>query len=388
MCQHILAPSNRGLLFILWFQIKQKDFFSRRSCCLLQLFLWLLPSVAGVELVYRDSRLYSRKLTTLPSQIDHSVTEYFVYLGSEDPFCYDELVYDTWWFASHQESDHCLKEMNSQNCLPVSYVLETTKMEFLQSINTVRCLGVKGTSTQIKSEQNNWFKVYTIRGYRNYFGEIYFVKIQDLILFLSPPFKKFMLLFDGKTVVNHQLKDSHRKFLPHRYFNYMNTTKNKLHEIGVIDENSPWHLSQNDDFFFDCNLILYTSFSSVNMGVDYYGNTFFNDSHVFTDPIQMTCLEDFLCICPTIELSSLLLDTIETPYVVDTTSTWYSKLFDFLVSKLFEIFKSLSKSLFGPNWQVSALVLLISNLFLQRFFTNPYVTLATSFLVMIWLMDF
>lgn len=352
------------------------------------LFLWLLPGVTSFGIAFRDRLLYHKQLVSLNSTADHSSTEFFVYLGSDDPFCYDELVYDTWWFTDRQVSDHCFKEMKAQSCYPISSVLETTDFEFLQTANTVKCLGVKGTTTQIKSEQNDWYKVYTLPGYQNLFGEIFFVKYKDLLLFLAPSFKSFLLIFDGETLANHQFNSDHRRFLPHHYFNYMNISKQKLHEILVVNEKVSWQLSPNENISFKCDLILYNHNSTVEILRNHFAFTFYNESDYFENPIQMSCKHDPFCICTTVELSSIILDTVETPYIIDTTSTWYSKIFDFLVSKFFNLLKFLFNGFFGPNWQVSCLVFLMSHLFFQRILHNPYVTLAISFLVMIWLMDF
>lgn len=50
------------------------------------------------------------------TEVNLTHTDHYVYLGQEDPYCYIELTYDTWWLQSKGTKDHCIEEFHKKDC--------------------------------------------------------------------------------------------------------------------------------------------------------------------------------------------------------------------------------------------------------------------------------
>lgn len=91
---------------------------------------------------------------------DWQPSDTYIYVGGDDPFCYTEVRYDTWWLASPDYSAHCIAEMNKLSCILIRYVDEEDKVEFAQVKRVIRCLGIKHTVHDIKRQRSGWRRVW------------------------------------------------------------------------------------------------------------------------------------------------------------------------------------------------------------------------------------
>lgn len=119
-----------------------------------KLFVPILMGATGVSMPMTNTPLTT---TWKPSQV-------FIHTGGEDPFCYSELRYDTWIFEEPNRVPHCLAEMSKMSCTFIDYMDIADDFAFTQTARTVKCLGIKHTTHDIKREHGAWRRVW----YGNY----------------------------------------------------------------------------------------------------------------------------------------------------------------------------------------------------------------------------
>lgn len=84
----------------------------------------------------------------------------YLHIGGDDPFCYTEVRYNTWWLASADRDSHCLQEMQKYSCILIDYEDVKDDIEFAQMKRVVRCLGLKHTKYDIKRQAAGWRRIW------------------------------------------------------------------------------------------------------------------------------------------------------------------------------------------------------------------------------------
>jgi hypothetical protein len=84
----------------------------------------------------------------------------WLHVGGEDPFCFYEVRYDTWWLTGADYKQHCASEFQKRGCMLLKTVDEKDTTGFLQVERVVRCLGLKHSSAEIKNANGGWRQIF------------------------------------------------------------------------------------------------------------------------------------------------------------------------------------------------------------------------------------
>lgn len=115
--------------------------------------------------------------------MDLTPTGDWLYFSEEDPYCYIDLIYDTYWFEEDSPKAHCAEQMRKMGCLLISYHEHPSEWKLLSFKNSVDCAGVKNTRKQILSGKYSWKQVFVFDSeWLTIFGQLFVVFDGDYVI--------------------------------------------------------------------------------------------------------------------------------------------------------------------------------------------------------------
>lgn len=176
------------------------------------------------DLHYADSIYYHGKTVYYMGEVVEDNVRHnwlplnvWVYLAEEDPYCYEELTYDTWWLGDKAFKEHCLVIFKKLGCIYTSHRSITNEIEFLRVKSVESCLGLKGSRISITNGQAGWYQVFKYNtSLTTANGKLLAVFKNQKALQLHGAFVHLSLWYDGKGFHNDLLIDGLRQWIhPH-----------------------------------------------------------------------------------------------------------------------------------------------------------------------------
>ncbi|ALL52912.1 putative glycoprotein [Wuhan flea virus] len=284
-------------------------------------------------------------------------TNEFVYLGNDDPYCYIEVSYDTWWLQSEGIKEHCLQEFKKMECTYLHSKRVSSETELFQTKIVEDCIGIKGSRTEIRHGKDGWYRILTTDPpVITPHGKLHLVMKRDGFYQLHEMFKWYGLTLKGNAFKNWELIDGIRKWIqPHWLLVTKAATMKDLEQKLVLldDGENSAHRIQREEGNGKCDTLL----NILGENFTWYGematSSIRGDGHV-----TLSCAEK-MCDCDTVPLSFLRVQQVEHLTTINREESWYGKLFNELTSGVVTLLTNMLRSTFGQEWQMELIVALL-----------------------------
>ncbi|KAG7304958.1 hypothetical protein JYU34_010375 [Plutella xylostella] len=288
------------------------------------------------------------------TEVNFTHTDHYVYLGQEDPYCYIELTYDTWWLQSKGTKDHCIEEFHKKDCSYLGNRVLTSEIEFLEIKTVEDCIGIKGSRQEKRQGQPGWYRV--LRSdppVVTPHGILHVVAKEDGYYQLHEMYKWYSLYLDGKTYKNAALENGLRRWInPH----WLLVTKEKSLSTLI---NSP--VKCNLGWRYPLNLEQHTGNGLCSTALNIRGENFTywpvaaTSAVDWSDRVTLSCGKD-ICECPTITLEHLTTMQPEHLTSINRELIWYEKVIDLLIDMVWKVVGETFYLVMGQNWQGTLLL--------------------------------
>lgn len=309
----------------------------------------------------------------------------WIYLSAEDPYCYEELIYDTAWFKSKAPEQHCQDLLLKKGCKLLTTTSFTSDFQFLEYKNTVFCQGIKGTRPQVRHGLRGWYPVYEYTKYGTIRGVLAFVQIGKRLVQIHPQYQQYALWFNGSQYVNAILNgDGTRAWLPQKYL-----TIGEHSSYASMVKNNIFYQSDGSHRLFNISIAYGNCNSPLHFKPQCDGAVC---THLYDLPqgtpsrvgfVQMTC-GGLLCECADVPLDHLLADNRELIDVINDDLPWYGHLMTSVKDTFFSAVQATLRFVLGASWQRNIFLSIIIYLLTIRFVRSPLITIAISFAITQW----
>ena len=340
--------------------------------------------------------MINRNITSLiPSSISglERPTNLHIYVGSTDPQCYHQYIYDVWPFSSDNYETYCKRELLKLECTFVDVETVTDKMVGLRDQITLTCLGIKGSSLQISHDlDNNWIRL-TSLPYNNVFGPIHYYMRDELYHWVTPMVYDFGLTFNGSRFFNAALKGSRRQWLSTSHFIYSIT---KSHQLMFAEFPAVWpgdvvvlkRLTYASRLHrSDCSVIYgYVTNTETNPPL----MTQIRYDEVPKDtglPLRMGTPQSF-GLCPVKTRENLIHNSKLIPSLHNQEKTWYQDMFKWLFTTITGFVSTFLQSVLGYDWQTILVVVGLTHYLSTALTGNPIVGLMISIYALYYSLNF
>jgi hypothetical protein len=289
-------------------------------------------------------------------------TGLWIYTGSTNPYCYTEIVYDTWWFQSKGALDHCSKEVSSQGCSLVDFH-GTSDLSVFQNFNTITCIGIRTTVASIKSGSDpNWNMVYTLP-VTNIFGSVKFFLKNNKYYFLNSFYIYHSLHYKDNSFYNLRLVNMQRNWLS--YDNLVYFIGASLQEMLTAFPQVDLNEKEKDPKKYsiikystslsksECN----TVYAPVWSGLIQPGeprltqvSTMENEKYYQYPGVRMGTTGTFQ-LCGITTLKALKTKATQPILHVDYEQPWYIRLKDYIFKLFYRLLDGTLSAVVGKNWQ-------------------------------------
>nr|QTJ63673.1 VP1 [Trichopteran jingmen-related virus] len=371
----------------IWLEKKPQDFFRSWFTLWILLCLWIQnPRCVGARAT--DPRVYSKLPDELKvenwvvfDQTENFVMRYlgglsnahkqgkidghwesldrWIYMGTEDPYCYIELSYDTWWLQRKGVKEHCATEFATKGCFLLQQKELKTEIEFLETKVVVGCLGLKGSRQQIMHSTNGWLRVHkfvTTDKITTPYGDVISVIDGEDFIQITPHYESMSLWYD-KSFHNLELDKNTRTWVKS---NWLIVQKTK--DLESLLSGSTWlHRDRytthtvfepKEEQGNKCTTII-TNGIDVNVLGTLYKTVSTNST--LAKYVQLSC-GLLLCKCPPVSKAMLVDHTPERVIHVDREVGVFTKIFEKIEGWVLSIFTYLLDHIFGDNWTIKLLV--------------------------------
>lgn len=321
-------------------------------------------------------------------------TGIWLYTGNTNPYCYTEIVYDTWWFESKGALDHCSKEVSSQGCSLVDYH-GTSDLSVFQNYNTITCIGIKTTIASITSgSDSNWNMVYTMP-ITNIFGSVKFFLKSNKYYFLNSYYIYNTLHYRDNSFYNLRLVNMKRNWLSYDNLVYYvgNSLEEMLREFPQVElkenEKDPKKYSiisySSSLAKEDCNTVYAPVWSGhIQMGQPrlMQVSTSENEKYYEYPGVRMGISGKFQ-LCGITTLAALKTRAAQQILHVDYEQPWYIRIKDYILKLLNRLMDSTFSAVIGKNWQgrltVTFLTYYLTSVFTKSIGAGVFVTGVISY---------
>lgn len=297
-------------------------------------------------IVYDEGLRYLGSLRPPPDGV-WAATGYWAYFGDDDPYCYLEISYDTWWlFESPHWKDHCLREFLKLNCIFVEDSKLLSDQTFLRVKRVEDCLGIKGTRRMIKESRGGWYRLHLYQtSLVTSVGPLVaiidkgeFIQIHGSVLLNS-------LVFNGTGFLNAHLEEGSRVWLhPSWLMVRRGNSFEDLVDGAVWLDGDRTRRTVAASMRGTCGSLLTIGGRTLAGGISWPTNPAGDDQP------QIGC-QGRVCICPTYTREALIDHILETAIEVNREDTWYSSIFNSIKRLFFDLIKGLLSGIFGDNWE-------------------------------------
>lgn len=317
--------------------------------------------------------------------------DYWLYTGEEDPICYYQVVYDTWWFAQSNYVDHCADEMRKAGCL-LTLANEThDDVELFQNKHIIKCTGIKANAARVRRGQDpNWSRVLVLNPrVLNIHGPVMVFKKGGEYRAISHLALYFSLMYDGNVFRHVTLRHDKRTDVPVKWFVYATMRDPALLANGMVFP----HIAS---LGFDIDLEYYTSGKIGDEGCSLMGNIVIGDPAA--DPtksppvmwlpmapmtwanmdwsLSLTC--DTTCVCRSHAWSFFEDGGLEHLIIDNQEKSWIVRILDDILGWLFTLIGDAMKVVFSPSVSDGLFRAMILYLIAKHFTGDSQVSLAVS----------
>lgn len=328
-------------------------------------------------------RVVGTYLKTPPKNGVWVETGNYIYLGNEDPYCYVEVEYDTWWLQSKNMKEHCLTEFKKLGCMYISQTKISGSVGFLQVETVEDCLGLKGTRRMILMEKLGWHKLYYLRhskGHVTIFGDVYAVIDGHKYVQISPHYIDYGLWYDGTGFHNAELHAGIRQWIqPHWLMIYSTTSLQSIIQDNIwLDSNDRTvtaiapHYSQGS-----CNALLTTGAVINIMGDEYHTSATYNDEN----HVQVTCGPK-LCKCAPVSKNMLYSLRPEKATLIDEREGVVESILNGIKGLFLSMLDKISSLLLGKGWETRLIAAGLSYYFTSQLTTSVGAGITVAILVL------
>lgn len=307
----------------------------------------------------------------------------YIHIGGDDPFCYTEVRYDTWWLASASRMDHCLEEMKKVSCVMITYEDAQDDTGFLQVKRVIKCLGMKHTTYDIKRQSAGWRRVwygnYTEEG-SNYMPHYYGTPVATIfdkgkrITFNAFGIEHGLVYYSDINVFGGLIDiRGNRKDVPFQYFvvTLENNPTFRKESIGTTQELRYKRGSKCDELLTIENCRGIGCPPQMAMGVPivvgYWGKG--------AIPCQKS-------VTPLSELryghEKIVID--------DQTQSWWVGLFKGIITGIMELFVDVVSTIMGTDWQSKVLIKIV--IYYATFYVTKNNWLAALMTMVVFIANF
>ncbi|KAL4703575.1 hypothetical protein ACJJTC_001595 [Scirpophaga incertulas] len=374
--QAILALGRLGLPSFVWLEIRPKNLLSCGSGGYICIGIWSyllltiqarstdgvvrIPNTNWYRTVWLEGDMRPMLLCggQVVDEVNLTPINHYVYLGMDDPYCYIELTYDTWWLQAAETKSHCIQEFNKKNCVYVSNRELTSEIEFLEVRTVEDCIGIKGTRQEKHHGQSGWYRV--LRSEPPVVTPhviLHVVAKEDGYYQLHEMYKWYSLYLDGKTYRNAELEKGRRKWIsPHWLLVTRHRNKDTLLKSLIKYNNGDERVEiiQHHQGSGICDTVL----NMLGENFTYWGSKG-TSAPDFSNRVTLSCGKD-ICTCPTVTLDHLLSNQPEHLTAINRSQTWYEKAFDWLIEMIWKFIEEVFYLILGQNWQGTLVTAAIS----------------------------
>lgn len=286
--------------------------------------------------------------------------DHWVYLGTEDPYCYIEVAYDTWWLQATHMKQHCLEEFKKLNCMFVGNEKVESKIEFLEVKTVEYCTGIRGTRQSLTHGVHGWHRVhmfeptYPTDKLVTIHGPLLAVIEKNNVVQITRHYLALGLWYDGKRFKNVNLQHGSRKWIkPHWLIVQKVSTLAQLVK-GVIwlrDHGETTQEIPEKDFVTPkCTTLITDGKDEIVFG-DRYKTT----PSGLAGQMMLSCGPK-PCRCHEVHKEALEDLTPEKAVFLDEEEGVFGKLLSGLKKIVLDIFNRILGALFGNNWTTKVIV--------------------------------
>lgn len=87
-------------------------------------------------------------------------SDVYVHIGEEDPFCFTEVRFETWWLTNNARTQHCNKEMEKTKCVLLKTIDVADDIGLATVKRIIRCIGLKQNTHEIKQQTGSWRRIW------------------------------------------------------------------------------------------------------------------------------------------------------------------------------------------------------------------------------------
>lgn len=276
----------------------------------------------------------------------------WIYLGSEDPYCYLEIAYDVWWLESQEMKQHCLQEFAKKECIYLGSRKVDSDVEFLQVKVIEDCLGVRGSRRTITHGIGGWHRLHKFEPDRKavtIHGPLLAIAKGEQVVQIAGTYVSESLWFDGVKFYNAELTSNSRSWVKPHWVTVQQAQKLDDLPSKVIwlngDRETTYTVPTADiDSQGVCNTIV-----GVEEAVNIFGEVYHTTQSGRKGKVTLSC-GPRLCNCADMHRAALIDQTPEHTVFVDDEQGVFSKMFDGIRKLLVSIVNGLFSWAFGPNW--------------------------------------
>ncbi|ALL52894.1 putative glycoprotein [Wuhan aphid virus 2] len=289
-------------------------------------------------------------------------TDNWIYTGTEDPYCYAEITYDTIWFESKNAFKHCSEQVSSQGCSLVDYH-GVSALSVFQNENTLTCIGLKTTVSSVLAGMDpNWDRVFSLP-LDNMFGKVHYIYKDKKYYFINPYYFSKTLHYFKDSFYNLRLVNSKRVWLSWDLLVYHvgDNLKDMLIQFPLVNivekEENPKKYSiikPSSKLENKQCTVAYGPVHSPNFlrGAPLLSqvSSVENEKYYKYPGIRMGT-PNSLALCGITTIDALASATPQKLVIVDESLPWYIKLRDWLIRLVSKLVDGTLSTVVGKNWQ-------------------------------------
>lgn len=324
------------------------------SCILFS--LWLQYAGIGYALEFEEPHeipiFYKGNIPYLigeqSNKVPHGVwkaIDRWIYLGTDDPYCYIEVAYDTWWLEAANVKEHCLREFNAMQCMLHSVKEVSSATGWFQVSRVEDCLGIRGAVQRIMNERDNWYRLhyYAGSGSKTPGGVLHAVMIKGKATQIHADYTSMSLWFDSNGFHNAGLNRGLRTWIDPRWvqLGQAKTFRNLAETRTWITPTRLRVSAASRIRKHPCNCVL-TNGTEIKVG------NFVYQTSLRSGEYQLGC-DGQICDCDSVHLESLISMQAEPMKSIDREQGIISKVFSLLGSFISNGMNSLLGTIFGTT---------------------------------------
>lgn len=299
-----------------------------------------------IPIIYADNKIYLvGEQSREPPHGVWKAIDRWIYLGTEDPYCYIEVAYDTWWLQAANIKQHCLQEFNRMQCILHTATQLSSTTGWFQVARIEDCLGIRGTVKRIMNERDNWHRLhyYAGTGSKTPGGVLHAVMVKGKAIQVHADYTSMSLWYDSNGFHNADLVRGLRAWIDPGWVQLgrANTLKDLVRSRTWITPTKLRVSAATRIRKHPCNCVL-TNGTKIRVG------NFVYQTSLRLGEYQLGC-DGHVCECESVHYESLISSRAEPMQSIDREQGIISKVFSLFGSFISNGFNTLLNAIFGTE---------------------------------------